>query len=261
LTGFIPEALRLTGRFSRGKPGLWPFVAVCLFLSGTVRAETLWESAARAYQAGKFEEAKGDYLQLLSQGASSPALFYNLGNTWWQLGQKGRAILNYRRALALEPHADDAQANLRHALNQTGQDPPSPFRTELSFYADVYPVVAAATFWTMAFALAVGLTSRGGALLRVTTALAWGSGLLCLLSLGLCWFVGYGEKDPHGAIVLPTSLDLKVGPAFSTRIAETVGEGQEVTILQERGAWILCRSQTGLAGWVPSNALERIVPR
>jgi hypothetical protein len=261
LTGFIPGALRLTGRFSRGNAGLWSFAAVCLLLSGTVRAETLWESAARAYHAGKFEEAKGDYLQLLSQGTSTPALFYNLGNTWWQLGQKGRAILNYRRALVLEPHAGDAQANLLHALSQTGQDPPSPFRTELSFNADVYPVVASAAFWTTAFALAVGLTSRKISIFRVTAAVAWGSGLLCLLSLGLCWCVGYGEKDPHSAIVLPTSLDLKVGPAFSTRIAETVGEGQEVSILQERGAWILCRSQTGLAGWVPSNALERIVPR
>lgn len=261
MTGLAHELFQPARSRLHGRPGFCALLALCLLLTGTIGAETLWESAGRAYQTGKFEEAKGDYLQLLSQGASSPALFYNLGNTWWQLGQKGRAILNYRRALALEPDAKDAQANLRHALRQTGQDPPPPFRTGVSFFTDVYPVAASAAFWVAAFALAVSLISRHAPVARRTRTLAAVSALVCLLSLGLCAYAGYGDKDPHGAIVLPASLDLKVGPAFSTRIAETVGEGQEVTIIQERGAWTLCRSETGLTGWVPSNTLERIVPQ
>ena len=41
------------------------------------------------------------------------ALFYNLANAQYRLGNLGQAILNYERALALEPRHPEAAANLR----------------------------------------------------------------------------------------------------------------------------------------------------
>ena len=40
-------------------------------------------------------------------------MFYNLGNAQYRAGDLGRAILNYERALALEPQHPEAEANLR----------------------------------------------------------------------------------------------------------------------------------------------------
>ena len=153
----------LTPRPGRGLPGAQPssrgvttrrlaFLFVALFLlpgTAATRAgstEDLWESANKAYQAGKFEEAKSDYLQLLYARNYSPSVFYNLGNAWWKLGQRGRAVLNYRRALILEPSSADAEANLHFALQQTGQDPPSELSETLARHADLYPCIDTVAF-------------------------------------------------------------------------------------------------------------------
>jgi SH3-like domain-containing protein len=92
---------------------------------------------------------------------------------------------------------------------------------------------------------------------RVVVLLA---GITFVLSLGLTLWIGRGDKDPQGAIILPGSVDLKIGPARSARIAETVGEGQQIAILNERGEWIQCRSQAGVVGWIQNSAAERIIP-
>lgn len=239
----------------------WLFIML-LFFGATARAassEDLWETANKAYQAGKFEEAKSDYLQLLYGRSYSPSIFYNLGNTWWKLGERGRAVLNYRRALVLDPTSADAEANLRFALQQTGQDPPSELSETLSRHADLYPWIDTVALWTAIFSVVIWWSTRGRVrdAVQVVVLLA---GAAFILSFGLTLWIGRGDKDPHGAIILPGSVDLKIGPARSARIAETVGEGQQVAILEERGEWIQCRSQAGVVGWIQSSAAERIIP-
>ena len=59
-------------------------------------------------------------------GPYSANLFYNLGNAYFRTGNFGRAILNYERALALDRHHPESEANLRvvrdeaRALERTG---------------------------------------------------------------------------------------------------------------------------------------------
>src|SRR6516165_3941127 len=78
-------------------------VLSCLSTPQKAMADDLWTTAARAYQMGRYEEAKVNYIQLVQRRDYSPDLFYNLGNTWFKLGDNGRAVLNYYRALALKP--------------------------------------------------------------------------------------------------------------------------------------------------------------
>jgi tetratricopeptide (TPR) repeat protein len=51
-------------------------------------------------------------------GQTTAALFYNLGNASFRAGDLGRAILNYERALVLEPQHPEADANLRLARDK-----------------------------------------------------------------------------------------------------------------------------------------------
>src|SRR5438045_7104192 len=92
------------------------FVALAtIALSGaTTRAgqNPAFAKANEAYSAGRFQEAVEGYQSLASSGQWSANLFYNLGNAWFRLGNFGEAILNYERALALDPHHPEAAANL-----------------------------------------------------------------------------------------------------------------------------------------------------
>lgn len=38
----------------------------------------------------------------------------------------------------------------------------------------------------------------------------------------------------------------------------TVGEGEELEGIEERGEWIWCRNNIGTEGWVPSDRLQRV---
>ena len=69
-----------------------------------------FEAANRAYEQGRFSEAKIGYEKLVEAGEWSANLFYNLGNADHRLGAPGRAILDYERALALDPEYAPAWA-------------------------------------------------------------------------------------------------------------------------------------------------------
>ncbi|MBA3963334.1 MAG: tetratricopeptide repeat protein, partial [Chthoniobacterales bacterium] len=94
---------------------------VCLTSKGLAQAEpeAALASANTAYAAGRFPEAIKTYEGLVQDHHWSASLFYDLGNAYFRVGDFGRAILNYERALALNPVQPEAQANLRLVREQT----------------------------------------------------------------------------------------------------------------------------------------------
>lgn len=222
--------------------------------------EDLWDKANHAYMAGRFEEAKVDYLQLVQHGTPTGTLFYNLGDSWFKLGDKGRAILNYKRALVLEPHFPEAGANLQVALRAAETEEHTTLFDFLRSCADLFPIVASIGFWFSLLSICFWL--RGSKVLRSVGKV----GLPCflvlfLLGLGSSFWIGQGDKDPDRAVVIEAPADLKFGPANSARTAETLSVGQEVRLVSERGEWSLCRAISGTLGWLPSRNVERVLPQ
>src|SRR5476651_525702 len=76
------------------------------------QADTQFAKANEEYASGHFKEAIDDYETLVQSGQLSANLFYDLGNAYFRANDFGRAILNYERALALEPRHPEADANL-----------------------------------------------------------------------------------------------------------------------------------------------------
>lgn len=94
-------------------------VAITLILSSVVvRAEASDVSADNAYMAGDFETAIRLWEQEKESNSCNAALYYNLGNAYFKTGNNGAAILNYRKALLLEPSNKQASRNLRYVENQ-----------------------------------------------------------------------------------------------------------------------------------------------
>ena len=218
-----------------------------------------WESANEAYQKGKYEEAKVDYIQLAGTHEYSAELFYNLGNAWFKLGDQGRAILNYERALVLNPGLEEAKANLKTALRMVGNDDQPTFRERIGLYADYVPLVASITFWISVFCLIPGSRKRG----RSTTfwrSVSFATAIICIVSAGAFIWIGAGSKDPNRAVVVESASDLKYGPAVTARPVESLQIGQPVRLISERGDWTFCRSSTDNLGWILTRKAERVVP-
>ena len=220
---------------------------------------TSWAAANQAYQAGKYEEAKVDYLQLVHAGQYSADLFYNLGNVWFKLGDQGRAILNYKRALLLNPRLDEAESNLHAVLKIVGNDDPLTFRDRLAAYADYFPLVASFAFWIFAFSIFVAWRKPGRATV-FWRRLCVVSGVIFLGCAGVYVWLGSESKDVNRALIIDSAADLKYGPAVNARSVESLQIGEQVRLISERGDWMFCRASSGNLGWILTRKTEHVIP-
>src|SRR5256714_14668424 len=95
------------------------FVLIIGFATmGGAADESVFIKANQDYAEGRYAEAASGYEDLVRAGNWSANLFYDLGNTRYRLGDFGQAILNYERALALDPRHPEAEANLRLARDE-----------------------------------------------------------------------------------------------------------------------------------------------
>jgi len=92
------------------------FLGLFLAVRGMTTAVSINPDAMAAannlYAAGHYAEAAQLYEQMAAQGAEDAALFYNLGNAYYQLGDRDLAAVQYAHAAELAPRDADIQANL-----------------------------------------------------------------------------------------------------------------------------------------------------
>jgi tetratricopeptide (TPR) repeat protein len=234
----------------------WAFLAQAVVYGAQL---VTLEKANQAYREGKYEEARANYLQLISTGMTAPELFFNVGNTWLKEGEQGRAILNFRRSLILDPNFAPAQQNLDSVLRSLGSAEEHPFYQWLRLRSDFWFTFTAVFFWLTAIAALLWVIDQR---LRATSKVA----LLVfapvfVLSLAVTIWVGDGMKDANLAVVVDQNADVRFGPAASSRTLVTMGAGQELKLVAERGDWTFCRLDNGLSGWIHTQSVERLLPQ
>ena len=74
-----------------------------LAVQPSLAQESEMQVANSLYENGRFAESAQAYEQLIKQSAHDSAIYYNLGNAYFQQGNVGQAIFNYQRAAQLAP--------------------------------------------------------------------------------------------------------------------------------------------------------------
>lgn len=98
-------------------------IAIVLSFTTLARAQEVQEvvtkaEADSAYLRSDFATAIQQYERILEQG-ESVEIYYNLANSYYKSDEIAKAILNYERALLLEPGNGDVRANLEIARSKT----------------------------------------------------------------------------------------------------------------------------------------------
>lgn len=90
-------------------------IIAAIIFPAIISAEALDDIVARAdsaYNGQRYTDAATLYTLAIDSCGPSAALYYNLGNCYYRLNRPGKAILNYNRALRLDPTDSDAAENL-----------------------------------------------------------------------------------------------------------------------------------------------------
>jgi len=234
-------------------------VALVLAQPSFAQPDTDFLKANEAYATGNFENAIKGYEALAQARQFSANLFYNLGNAYFRAGDFGAAILNYERALALDRHHAEADANLRIVRDETRalELSPAPLERFLRFAsADQYAIAAAVAIWVGLFCLAALIFSRR----RATAAME-----LSIFAFAICVaaiFAAYGlENGATGkslAIVTGNGVEARLATADNANTVLALPPGSEIKILSTRGDWIYAALPNHLHGWLPAKSAELV---
>lgn len=230
------------------------------FDQGTAVAKQSPQEATKA-----FAEAAAKFQRIVDAGVRNGRLYYNLGNARLKCGQRGLAIANYLRARKLIPGDARLEENLayarslcRYSIPESGRravtrtiffwhyDTPLPLRfgVGISVYVLfwiclmgrtlvgrvrwVYPAVVCLVVWvTLAVSVGVDLneaaTQRDGVIAANDVVVRKGNGL-----------------------------------DYAPQFEQTLSEGVEFEVLEERGSWLHVRLADGQDGWIQLKEAELI---
>ena len=256
---------RSSGFQTRWAHRLKVYVPACafafIFLIGSLyaQADIEFAKANEEYASGHFKEAIAGYESLTRAGQWSANVFYDLGNAYFRAGDFGRAILNYERALALEPHHPEATANLQIARDEARalEMHPSWLERYLQFASvNQYTITAAVAFWIAALCLAALIFAR-----RRSTAMVALLLVMLLVFAGAIfatWQLERGSKGSALAIVIGKDVQARLATADTANSVLALPPGSEVKILSTRGDWTYAALPNSLRGWIPAKNAERV---
>jgi len=234
---------------------------------------TLAQMADSAYAADNFAMAEQLYLKSIKQDGASSTMFYNLGNTYYRQGNLGKAIVNYERALKLDPTNSDAGENLEFVKSKITdrQIDNGSIMTTLwqnivcLFQADTWAWIAVLLF---ALFLAGAFTYMLSAVVLVKKISFFGGiivFLLCAAVIIVSFAAANRVTDNRYAIILPPSAQLSTTPREARTQAEEaflLHEGTKVEIVDSissstEGKWYEVKVGNERA-WIKADEIERI---
>ncbi len=232
-------------------------------LSTRASAETVdqaYAAAMKHHYAGRYKQAVTGLERVLAIPVQHADLHYNLGCAYFRLGQQGRAIYHFERALRLDPAGEDARFNLETVRAMVAARVKDEIKgaSDEAWWARLAGGVSAGSWavlflvcWWLVFAILFALRYLDPGPLR--SGLIAGDVFIGLLALvcGLLLAARiWGTDVARSGIVLPDRLAVKEGPDTATKSTFKVHAGLRVRVQAEEGGWLRIRLANGLEGWV-----------
>lgn len=214
-----------------------------------------------------YDQAILEYEKIIDEsGIKNAKLYYNLANACLLKGDLGRAILNYRRALQLDPANPEILKNLTFARSR---------RTDQIPVTAEEKVLSRLFFWHYAWSLRTRLLVGGAcfALLCLwLTARAWTRKLPALPALYILLLLVTSamaasvvlEQVACGrnlaGVIIADSVIARQGDGlnYPQSFTEPLHEGTEFDLIQRRSGWLHIRLSDGSETWIPDTAAEII---
>lgn len=215
--------------------------------------------------ASEFDEFRA----LEEQGIQNADLYYNLGVTYWQLGQSGMANLYFLKALNLDSAHKPAKENLNYVI-------------ALSPDRELYPerLFLLKVFWEVYDYLNLNRMAILTLLIFLTCALSLSwlmhydpekeLGLPSLI-FGICLFLlissisflgvkAYRQTHNSKAVLVTAQAELRSEAEHKASRVAVIHEALILVVEKSRQDWSLVRLPDGNSGWIQSEDIRRVRP-
>lgn len=239
------------------------FATILLPLASGAAWQQQWKKATDFYLQKQYDSAAHYYEQVAASRPENAEVYYNLGNTYYRLNKIAPAILNYERALHVDPGHKDAQDNLSitqarisHQIaiaediffvNWWRRLTSATMATTWAAVAFICFLAAVVTFWLRRY--------RAGNLPMQLPGVL-GFFFVCSLVLGLT--AAGNVTSAHKAVVFDNDTPLMNTQQTKGKPAALIPEGTTVHILTDGGEWLEVRLPDSRTGWVQVSQVEKV---
>ncbi|MCX5687677.1 MAG: tetratricopeptide repeat protein, partial [Candidatus Omnitrophica bacterium] len=218
--------------------------------------EDLYEKGNSSYENGDYENAISFYEELFRIDKTSSEVFYNLGNSYFKLKKIGKAILNYERALRLNPRDKDTQLNLKLAramaidkinISERG------FILNMLFFlydrANINELSLICSFLYFAIILILIFSIFFIAKRRLMFYTAASLGAIFFILFIFLFAKIREENFTKTGIVIAEKTDARSGPKEDYLLQFTLHEGAKISIVKKVQGWYEIDLSKDLKGW------------
>ena len=224
--------------------------------------------ADSAYINNDFANAVYLYEQILTNQGESADIYYNLGNSYYKMDNIAKAIVNYEKALVLNPGNGDIRFNLELAQSKT-VDKVTPMSEVflVTWMKDLtntmsekgWAKMGIITFILMLLMLALYFFSKKIALKKVGFISAVCLLLVCIMANVFASSQKNEAQSHSTAIIMAPSVTVKSTPNEGGTDLFILHEGHKVNIKDNTmREWKEIQLEDGNAGWVPASVIEII---
>lgn len=215
------------------------------------------------YNESRYDTAVVIYERILEEGFVSAPLLYNIGNTYFKMRNFPMAILNYEKALKLDPTNEEIKQNLAIANALiTDKIEPMPVFFMTKWWRNIGNQLSA-NGWSKATLMLFGLlllllfvyfTAHTKGVRKAT----FFSSILVMM-LFVCSIIFAYQKhnyinEHNEAIVMTPTITVKSSPSSSGVDLFVLHEGTKVEIMDNADNWDKIKIADGSVGWMPSSA-------
>jgi tetratricopeptide (TPR) repeat protein len=225
----------------------------------------------QANEIGKSQQAKElynkavmRYERIVKEGnIKNGKLFYNIGNTYFRMGDIGRAILNYRRAQYFIPNDPNLYQNLAYARSRRfdkieEKQQTKMLKTLLFWHYDLSSKIRSTIFIVCFGLLWLGASVR---LFYKKTIHLWYLvciGFVAFLFLSSLLFeITMENRNKVGVILVEEIIGRKGdSEAYQPSFKEPLHSGTEFNLVEKREKWIHIELNDGRRCWITSKVAE-----
>lgn len=223
----------------------------------------VFQEANTSYRTGDYAKAADRYESLIRQNVHLSAVYYDLGNTYVRLGNLSKAILNFEKALRLDPRNEDIRHNLNYTRGLLEYRVEDSRNWYLKISEQILKCVTEEEINIVFFGI-VFIFLLGGILSFLMGRGNFWSGwqkfiFVLLLFAGI---VAFGKQIQgnliRDAIVMQKECEARYGPSEHDQVAFRLGEGIKVFVMDRREDWSRVLLTNGESGWVKSSDIAEV---